>query len=70
MTMISTILILALALVASVGAHSPINAPFAMFLLIVITLCLGFDWHGQSAEEIRHYNNARGYKDNEDHLAR
>jgi hypothetical protein len=41
-----------------------------MFLLIVITLGLGFDWHDQTAEEIRHYNNARGYKDNEDHLAR
>ena len=70
MTMISTILIVAVALVAGGCARSPINAPFAMFLLIVITLGLGFDWHDQSAEEIRHYNNARGYKDNEDHLAR
>jgi len=70
MTMISTILILVVALVPSGSAHYPIKAPFAMFLLIVITLGLGLDWHDQTAEEIRHYNNARGYKDNEDHLAR
>ena len=70
MTMISTILILVVALVAGGCAHYPIKAPFAMFLLIVITLGLGLDWHDQTAEEIRHYNNARGYKDNEDHLAR
>jgi len=69
MTMISTILILAVALVASGCARYPINAPFAMFLLIVITLGLGFLWHGQSAEEIRHHNNARRYKNNEDHPA-
>jgi uncharacterized protein YqgC (DUF456 family) len=64
MTMITTILILAVALVASACAHGPINAPFAMLLLIIITLGLGFDWHDQSAEEIRHCDNARGYKDN------
>lgn len=70
MTMKSTILILVVALVAGGCAHYPVNAPFAMLLLIVIALGLGFDWHDQAAEEIRHYNNARGYTDNEDHLAR
>jgi len=70
MTMISTILILAVALLAGGWTHYPAHGTFAMFLLIVLALGLGFDWHDQSAEEIRHYNNARGYKDNEDHLAR
>jgi hypothetical protein len=68
MTMRSTILILAVALVASGGAHDPINALFAMFLLIVFAFGLGFDWHDRSAEEIRNRNNAKGYKINESHL--
>jgi hypothetical protein len=66
MTVISTILILAVALLASGWTHCPAHGTFAMFLLIVLALGLGFDWHDQSADEIRHYNNATGYKDKHD----
>ena len=68
MTMISTILILAVALVASGCTQNPVHRTFAMFLLIVLALGLGFDWHDRSVEEIRHRNNAKGYKNNENHL--
>jgi hypothetical protein len=68
MTMRSTILILAVALVASGCTHYPINALYVMFLVIAFALGLGFDWHDQSAEEIRNRNNAKGYKNNEDHV--
>ena len=68
MTMKSTIVALAVALVASGCTHDPINAFLAMFLLIDFAFGLGFDWHDRSAEEIRNRNNAKGYKINESHL--
>jgi uncharacterized protein YqgC (DUF456 family) len=64
MTMIPALLILTVALVASGCMHYPVHGTLAMFLLIILALGLGFDWHDQSAEEIRHCDNARGYKDN------
>jgi hypothetical protein len=60
MTMRSTILILAVALVAGAWARYPINALFATFPLIVFAFGLGFDWHDRSAEEVRNRNNAKG----------
>jgi hypothetical protein len=59
MTMRSTILILAVALVTSGCMHDPINALFAMFLLIVFAFGLGID---RSAEEIRNRSNTKGCK--------
>jgi hypothetical protein len=56
-----TILILAVALITSGCPHDPFNAPLAMmFLLIILAFGLGFDWHDQSAREIR--NHAKGDK--------
>jgi len=60
MTMRSTIVMMAVALVAGGCRRDPLNALFAMFLLIVFAFGLGFDWHGRSAEEIR--NCAKGDK--------
>jgi hypothetical protein len=51
---------MAVALVAGGCRRDPLNALFAMFLLIVFAFGLGFDWHGRSAEEIR--NCAKGDK--------
>jgi hypothetical protein len=59
MTMRSTILILAVALVTCGSTHDPINAHFAMCLFIVFARGLGFD---RSAEEIRNRSNAKGCK--------
>jgi len=63
MTKISTIVILALALFANRCAHYPMNGPLTiLFLVTVFTFGLGFDWHDQSAEEIRHRNNSKATK--------
>lgn len=59
MTMISTIMILAIALLASRCTHDPVQGTFAMILLIVLALGLGFGWHDQSAEEIRNRNKGK-----------
>jgi hypothetical protein len=67
MTTRSTIVILAVALVTSGSTHDPINALFAMFLLIVFALGFGFD---RSAEEIRNRNTAKGCKYYEYYCAR
>jgi hypothetical protein len=64
MTMRSTILILAVALVTSGCTHDPINALFAMFPLIVFAFGLSLDWHDQFAEEIRNRTMER-YAENE-----
>ena len=38
-----------------------------MFILVVSALGLGFNWHDQSANEIRNRNHARAHKNNENH---
>jgi len=59
MTMRYTILILAVVPVASRCTHDPVNTLYAMLLLTVLALGLGFDWHDQSAEEIRNRNKGK-----------
>jgi uncharacterized membrane protein YbjE (DUF340 family) len=69
MTMKSTILALAVALVASGCTHDPINAFLAMFLLIDFAFGLGFGWQDRSAGQIRNRNNAKGCKYDEYYCA-